>query len=196
MLAQAIDRSRRVLHFDAVRVNHRGSHILVAEPSLNLGDAAAHFQQMRGVTVTKAVRMHLLRDSRRPPSLRQRRLKPGRKQVVPRLDTARRLADLLDWPRLTEIIVASRTYTCVVCPRTFVYDGMGPRRYCSSACQTVVDKMRLGRPVRVMAVRAERALALHATAVAAFCKTCEPDGQCKTRDCELRSVSPLPLVFA
>lgn len=115
---------------------------------------------------------------------------------LPRLDTARRLADLLDWPRLTELIVASRTYTCAVCPRTFVYDGMGPRRYCSATCQTVVDKMRLGRPVRAIAVRAERALALHATAVAAFCKTCEPDGQCKTRDCELRSVSPLPLVFA
>ena len=32
------------------------------------------------------------------------------------------------------------------------------------------------------------------TAVDAFCRGCEPDGYCKTPTCDLRSVSPLPVL--
>lgn len=37
-------------------------------------------------------------------------------------------------------------------------------------------------------------LGMHRDAVAAMCSTCEPLGYCRTPDCPLRSVSPLPLL--
>jgi transcriptional regulator with XRE-family HTH domain len=40
---------------------------------------------------------------------------------------------------------------------------------------------------------AERRLGEHMEAVAAFCRSCSPDG-CRTPTCEMRSVSPMPLV--
>lgn len=38
-------------------------------------------------------------------------------------------------------------------------------------------------------------LGMHRDAVAAMCETCEPLGYCRTADCPLRSVSPLPLLI-
>lgn len=38
-------------------------------------------------------------------------------------------------------------------------------------------------------------LAMHRDAVASMCSTCEPLGYCRTADCPLRSVSPLPLLI-
>jgi DNA-binding XRE family transcriptional regulator len=46
---------------------------------------------------------------------------------------------------------------------------------------------------RATQVRVERRLSDHQAAVEAFCRSCEWDGFCKTPDCELRPVSPLPL---
>lgn len=114
---------------------------------------------------------------------------------MPRLETSERLAEALDWPGLAELMARSRTYRCLVCPRVFVNDGMGPRRYCSDSCRDVAQKLRVGTPTRQRADRAERALHLHAGAVAAFCASCEPAGLCRTPECELRAVSPLPLAL-
>jgi hypothetical protein len=43
--------------------------------------------------------------------------------------------------------------------------------------------------------RSERRLHVAQAAVAAFCGACEPSGVCRTPECELRPVSPLPLAL-
>ena len=40
----------------------------------------------------------------------------------------------------------------------------------------------------------QRALTAHQAAVEAMCRSCEPEGRCRTSACALRPVSPLPLV--
>lgn len=80
---------------------------------------------------------------------------------------------------LAEALSASRT--------TIMY-------WCSSSCQRVGRKRLAGRDTRQSAIRAERALGRHRAAVEAFCRACEPAGWCQAPECELRPVSPLPLV--
>lgn len=131
--------------------------------------------------------------------------------TLPRADKARLLANALRWPRLAELVREARTFACARsgCPRTFLNETGTPRRYCSAACQQLAERVRRAarhgrssspkaRSRRDMALRAavriadERAAVLEA-AVAAMCRSCEPDGLCHLPDCDLRHVSPLPL---
>ena len=115
---------------------------------------------------------------------------------LPKLETALRLADLLEDDGLAEIIRSSRTYACPVCRQSFTHEGQSRKTYCSNSCRDVAAKARVGVGVSKRADNAERRLALHRTAVEAFCRGCEPAGVCRTADCALRSVSPLPLAVA
>lgn len=116
-------------------------------------------------------------------------------RILPRLATAQLLAAALDAPELIRTCMELRTKACLVDGVRFVDDtGSDNRAYCSSSCQRVGRKRLAGRDVRQSAVRAERALARHRTAVETFCRGCEPDGWCKVAECALRSISPLPLV--
>jgi DNA-binding XRE family transcriptional regulator len=116
-------------------------------------------------------------------------------RILPRLETAHRLAAALDAPVLVKLAIELRTKVCPIDDVRFVDDtGSDNRTYCSSSCQSVSQKQRAGRPIRETAVRFERALRRHRDAVAAFCNGCEPEGRCTTADCTLRPVSPLPLV--
>lgn len=45
-------------------------------------------------------------------------------------------------------------------------------------------------------IAARASLALHQDAVAAMCAGCEPEGYCRTVECALRSISPLPMAGA
>jgi transcriptional regulator with XRE-family HTH domain len=118
-------------------------------------------------------------------------------RILPRLETAHRLAAALDAPILVKLAIDLRTKVCPIDDVRFVDDtGSDNRTYCSSSCQRVSQKQRVGRPIRETAVRFERALRRHRDAVAAFCNGCEPEGRCTTADCTLRPVSPLPLVDA
>lgn len=157
---------------------------------------------------------------------------------LPRLDTAQRLTEALEWPKLAEIARRARTDTCSRprCGRTFLNEGGMPKRYCSADCRDLAAKLRRnpeppGRGL-LMAVRVElervrsttlpvsrralqracdaygrsdakrgvrissfeRQIETANAAVAAFCASCEPEGKCKEPACELRPVSPLPLV--
>lgn len=116
-------------------------------------------------------------------------------RILPRLDTAQAIAAALDDQRLVALCVELRTKRCQVDEVPFVDDtGSDNRAYCSTSCQRVGRKRLAGRDTRASAIRAERALARHRTAVEAFCRACEPAGWCQAPDCELRSISPLPLV--
>lgn len=116
-------------------------------------------------------------------------------RILPRLETVQLIAATLDWPRLISLLIELRTKTCDVDAVVFVDEsGSDNRRYCSTSCQKVGRKRLAGRDVRASAVKAERGLARHRAAVEAFCRGCEPDGWCKTPECDLRVVSPLPLV--
>lgn len=135
--------------------------------------------------------------------------------LLPKVEVAKALAHALSWPRLGAMIVAARTFACARsgCPRTFRNDTGAPRRYCSDACRRMSEKARAAsrqlrragqtgdgrtreaaiRQLRsAVAIADERAQVAEA-AIAAMCWGCEPEGICRTRDCELRPFSPLPI---
>jgi predicted nucleic acid-binding Zn ribbon protein len=113
-------------------------------------------------------------------------------RMLPRFETAVRLADALSWPKLKTIAQDARRKACVVCSVAFIDDsGSDNRRYCSESCHVVAEKARAGRPTRTVAVAAERRAARLTAAVEAMCRSCEPQGVCRTSDCPLRAVTPL-----
>jgi len=123
---------------------------------------------------------------------------------LPRLDTAIRLAECLSNERLASIVREARTQRCLRCGTPFLNEGGAPKKYCSERCLRIAAKIRnvLGdrTPARkkLTAMRAD----LKATqdelselkvSVEAMCGSCEPAGYCRTPECPLRLVSPLPL---
>ena len=113
---------------------------------------------------------------------------------LPSLQTADRIAEALDSPRLRTIMLEARGGSCELCGRQFVATGNGNQRYCSEDCRRLAAIHRSGRPVRERAIRAERRTARLEIAVAAYCRECEPEGMCRDSACGLRSVSPLGLI--
>lgn len=61
---------------------------------------------------------------------------------LPRLDTAAKFAEVLDWPALVAISRAGRTLTCARCRREFVNNGGAPARFCSVACRDIDEQLR------------------------------------------------------
>lgn len=115
-------------------------------------------------------------------------------RMLPRLETTRKLAEALDWPRLATLGAELRRKICPIDEVAFVDDsGSDNRLYCSPLCQRVAEKRRMGSTIDKRAANAERALTAHRQAVAAYCGACEPSGRCVTAECELRPISPLPL---
>jgi hypothetical protein len=132
--------------------------------------------------------------------------------ALPRLDTALRLAEALVWPALAEIAREARTSACERpgCGKVFFTEGGRTRKYCSPRCRQIVHEYYAGRHRdRKLTVTAQEGdlraifqevkagleeLDEHRSAVAAMCGSCEPEGYCRTPDCALRLVSPLPLL--
>ena len=119
---------------------------------------------------------------------------------VPTVPTAQLLADALDWPKLVTIAVERRTKRCEVCGGSFVDAGRNCiARCCSPECQnTRYARKRRGVEVTSLRGRAEVAenrLERMQHLVAAFCGECtQGDAACRTPDCILRPVSPIPLI--
>ncbi len=115
-------------------------------------------------------------------------------RVLPRLETARRLALALEAPGLESLAAELRRRACLVDGVEFVDDsGSDNRLYCSPSCQDVAQKGRVGVDRRARAAVAERRLSVLQRAVDAYCRGCEPSGRCTTPGCDLRPGSPLPL---
>lgn len=69
------------------------------------------------------------------------------------------------------------------CGRPFDRITSGLRRdFCSDRCRTMANR----RPDKRRDERQD--------AIDAFCASCEPEGLCRTAECELRGFSPLPFV--
>ena len=136
--------------------------------------------------------------------------------VLPKTATAHAMAEVLDWPRLAEIIELARTFICdrPGCERTYRHEGGGPRKYCSTDCVRLAETQRMAsRRIRQVAhkddgrlraaaiaqlrsatrIADERAMAAE-IAIGAYCNGCEPEGLCRMAECPLRAFSPLPLV--
>lgn len=116
-----------------------------------------------------------------------RELMEGR---VPGPTVADRLAQVLDDPQLLQMVLAARRIRCVVCNRTVIAQTFR-RRYCSATCNNVARTLGRRAPTET-----EQALLWErnglAVAVEAMCRSCEPEGICRTQECPLRAVSPLP----
>lgn len=142
---------------------------------------------------------------------------------LPRLETAIRIAESLQWPKLIPLARAGRTDNCQRCGAAFLNQGGSPKRFCSEDCREVDAALREPPPGRVLAeaVRDElarvhgrsdtairrrplaaaladynRSDSKRQASVAAFCGGCEPAGVCRAPECELRPVSPLPLALS
>jgi hypothetical protein len=61
---------------------------------------------------------------------------------LPRTDTAQRLAEALDWPKLLTIARDGRRGICERCGSVFVNEGGGPKRFCSGECLAVDEALR------------------------------------------------------
>ncbi len=118
-----------------------------------------------------------------------------------------RLAEALMAPLLAQMSLARVQRHCDVCGRGFLLRSARgkTKKRCSKRCtQTANQRLSAQRD----AVRGEREkqsrirlgviantrLTEHQEAVAAFCKACSPEGLCEMPKCELRPISPLPLV--
>jgi transcriptional regulator with XRE-family HTH domain len=117
----------------------------------------------------------------------------ARGQSLPTIENARRLDEILG-TELEQLIIDSRLVECQNgCGRTVIVRGNAARtRYCGPDCAKQAAKVRTGlMPKRDTIMRR---LGLHQGAVRDYCGACEPEGVCRTADCPLRPVSPLPLV--
>jgi hypothetical protein len=110
---------------------------------------------------------------------------------VPGPEVADRLGQLLDDPQLLQMATAARRISCAICGRV-VFAGTFRRVYCSDDCGHIARA--LGRKAlteRESALIRSRSGLL--AAIDAMCLSCEPEGICRTAECPLRAVSPLPL---
>jgi len=135
-------------------------------------------------------------------------------RALPRLDRAIKLAEILDWPLLASITRDGRTGACQRpgCNRTFISETGKSRMYCSPRCYKLVHEYELGFAHAQRKKLGGEEAVQHAQAaegraaiqelgelrrsVASMCDECEPEGYCRTPDCPLRVVSPLPLARA
>jgi len=117
---------------------------------------------------------------------------------LPTIANARAVADLLENEHLFRSVMATRSKKCEVadCDTTFV--DLSRRvngRYCGGRCRRAADARRR----RVSKGDRERfantRLARYREAIAAFCRACEPEGECRDSTCAIQAagVSPLRL---
>jgi len=123
----------------------------------------------------------------------------GKGDRMPTIQTAEAIARILDAPYLAEEVVNWRQKQCIVCGATYVDKGTNhAARFCGVPCNRTyrarMDRAMLTESNAHAAIIAKRRLKKYSLAVVAFCRACEPEGMCRNQACELRKVSPLPLV--
>lgn len=114
---------------------------------------------------------------------------------MPQLDYQLALAETLMYDPLRTFAISLRTKRCELCGHEFVDQTKHViARYCSKRhAKRASAQMAKGR--RQEAHKSDRAeLAIMREAVRLYCVGCEPSGVCRTAECPLRPVSPLPLL--
>ena len=115
------------------------------------------------------------------------------------------MAEVLECPQLMQMVDSLRSKSCPVCFVTFIDTTAAMKKeYCKVLC-TRVDVQRREREYqgrwkdrKVMKANGEirvftRRYLDAKKAIDAYCRSCEPEGLCRTEDCPLRAQSPLPL---
>lgn len=105
---------------------------------------------------------------------------------LPMVETGARIADVLDQPRVLRLLIEMRTMKCEVCARTLVRGSKSSRVFCGSDCARLAEKGAKRTQFRDPEGRQ--------SAIERMCRSCEPDGVCRTPDCPLRRYSPFPYV--
>lgn len=135
--------------------------------------------------------------------------------ILPRTESAKAIADALDWPKLYRLVVTFRTFVCARpgCTITFRNDTGAPRKFHSEACRRIAENVRIAerrarsagqtgsgrsREAQLRRLRgglkiASEQSSIRQDAIDAMCRECEPEGLCRTADCPLRQFSPLPM---
>lgn len=115
--------------------------------------------------------------------------------TFPSIRYADAAADVLEWPQLRTIAVKALSKRCgrASCRKRFMATSRHrlDARFCSPACQMANTKARFEAKKRKAGQARMDALE---RAITAFCRSCEPEGICRTSDCLLRGFSPLPLI--
>lgn len=106
-------------------------------------------------------------------------------KILPTVQIASRLSDALFDGSILEMVVKMRTRSCGICGKATVDQGTKPRLFCSIECQRL--------SVKGVSTKFDKTDPRE-RAIAAMCLTCEPSGVCRTLECPLRAVSPLPFV--
>lgn len=114
---------------------------------------------------------------------------------LPKLETATRLAEILDWPKLADIVRLARQRKCQVCSKPFIDNsnrGLDTRT-CSHSCRHLLwmRKSRYSQVRRGVVTNHRWEIAIEQ--IAKFCWDCQPQGLCEDDECHLRGLSPLPL---
>lgn len=78
---------------------------------------------------------------------------------LPRIDTAARLADALNWPTLLQLATDGRSGECESCGRRFFNEGGTNKRFCNQDCQYVAAQLRRPGPGTDLAKTVKAALA-------------------------------------
>lgn len=114
---------------------------------------------------------------------------------LPRMETAARLAEILDWPKLADIVRMARERKCQVCGKAFIDNSNKglTTKSCSHACRHLLwmRKTRYQGVRRGVVTNHRWEIAIEQ--IAKFCWDCQPQGLCEDSECHLRGLSPLPL---
>lgn len=114
---------------------------------------------------------------------------------LPQMDYSVALAEVLADERLVTHALRMRTRSCGVCGAEFVDLGKQPKKkYCKPGCAKTAHARKVHGRTENRYKLDRSALTLHRESVARYCADCEPQGICRTAECPLRAVSPLPLV--
>ena len=118
--------------------------------------------------------------------------------ALPSMDSALRLADVLDWPGLADIMLRHRSHVCEGCGITFVDNGHGgqKRRFCTHACNQRTHRRRAAqvREAKELLVT-RREVERFRDTLRAWCMDCTAgEGLCRDDGCAWRGLSVLPYI--
>lgn len=161
------------------------------KPGTTQHEAALVFAaELRAVRVKRKVGSRTLAEAASVSRTQILHYEQGRN--IPQVDTAVRLADALDAPKLIEIAKAARTRACRRCNLPVQVGAGRPPDYCSQVCRKSVKPERRAVGKRAMRLLTDERRTMR-TAIAAMCGSCPDgsDGYCRVKACPLRIVSPL-----
>jgi len=162
----------------------------IVEGTLHHEAALVFAAELRAVRLKRGVGTRVVADAAGVSRTQVMHYEQGRN--VPQVDTAVRLADALDAPKLIEIAKAARVRACRRCNQPVAVGAGRPPDYCSQVCRKAAKPERRAVGKRAMRLMTDERRVMRA-AIAAMCAACPDgtDGYCRVKECPLRAVSPL-----